>query len=382
VAKTMLMVTSVASMIKQFNMDNIAILQELGYQVHVATNFEHGSTMNAEENRRLKKELKMSGVMIHQIDFPRGVGTLNTLTTALKQLSNLVKKNQYYFIHCQSPIGGVCGRLVGHQQKIKVIYTAHGFQFFYDGPKKDWLLFYPVERFLARYTERILTINHDDFALAQRFPHTKVSYIPGVGIDYNEITESIHTEKEITELRKGLNIPADAFIIISVGELSKRKNHQVIIKAMAKLKFSKVYYLICGHGDERENLLKLANQLGLSSQVKLLGYRTDISKLLRLADISAFPSLREGLGLAGIEAMAAGLPIITSNVQGIKDYSVNGVTGYIENPLDVNGFSKAIENLIKDTDLRYKIGKFNIKQAKRFDINNVNKIMKEVYSEI
>ncbi|MBT1145134.1 glycosyltransferase [Lactiplantibacillus argentoratensis] len=378
----MLMITSVASMIKQFNMDNIAILQDLGYQVHVATNFKHGSTMSAEENRHLKNELKKLGVIAHHIDFPRGIGTPVTLITAIHQLSDVMSSYRYDFIHCQSPIGGVCGRLIGHKYKVKVLYTAHGFQFFHGGPKKDWLLFYPIEYFLARYTEQIITINNDDFSLAQHFPHAKARYIPGVGINYKNITMMAPTQDKISLLRKEFGIPENSFVIISVGELSQRKNHQVIIKALAKLKSQNVFYLICGHGNEKKNLELLAEKLNISKKVKLLGYRTDISDLLHMADISAFPSRREGLGLAGLEAMAAGLPLITSNVQGIKDYSINGVTGFVSSPLDVDKFAIGIKTLINDNKLRRKMGINNIKQVEKFDISNVNKIMEEIYSEL
>ena len=183
-AKTMLMITSVASMIKQFNMDNIAILQELGYQVHVATNFEHGSTMNAEENEKLKTELEQLRVVIHQVDFPRGTGSPKIIMKVLKQLTNVMKVNDFHFIHCHSTIGGICGRIIGHKFHIKVIYTAHGFQFYKGSSLKSWLIIYPIEKYLSRYTDILITINQEDFQLARLKFHAKnIEYVPGIGID-------------------------------------------------------------------------------------------------------------------------------------------------------------------------------------------------------
>lgn len=176
-AKTMLMVTSVASMIKQFNMDNIAILQDLGYQVHVATNFERGSTMSAKENQQLKFKLNQIGVIVHQIDFPRGIGNPKIFYTALRQLSKIVKNNGFKFIHCHSTIGGICSRLVGHRQHIQVIYTAHGFQFFKGSSYLSWLLVYPIEKYLSYFTDVLITINKEDFELSKAKLHAKKFYM-------------------------------------------------------------------------------------------------------------------------------------------------------------------------------------------------------------
>lgn len=380
--KSVLMITSTASMIAQFNMNNIRILQALGYQVHVATNFVQAGTINAAAAQELKTKLKQINVETYQIDFQRGVGTPASLKTEMRQLSQIVQHQHFEFIHCQSPIGGVCGRLLGHKYHLKVLYTAHGFQFFKGGPKKDWFLFYPVERYLAHYTDRIITINHEDFQIAKQFPHTAVDYIPGVGIDYDRITSVKRDRQTQLKLRRALAIPEDALVIFSIGELSTRKNHQVIIKALAELQRTDIYYLICGLGDQKNNLLNLAKQLKVAERVKLLGYRNDIDQLLQVADISAFPSRREGLGLAGIEAMAAGLPLLSSNVQGIKDYSIDGQTGFVYDPLDVKGFADGIQQLADNRDLRMQMGQNNIGRVRKFDIKNINQRMKTIYEKM
>ncbi|MFN3568497.1 MAG: glycosyltransferase, partial [Caldimicrobium sp.] len=180
---------------------------------------------------------------------------------------------------------------------------------------------------------------------------------------------------------KDLQVPNDAYVVLSVGELNHNKNHESIIRAIAKLKDQNIYYIICGHGYLGEYLEKLSSNLGVSDRVKLLGFRSDIPKILKVADSFAFPSKREGLGLAALEAMASGLPIITSNVHGIVDYSINGKTGINCHPNDIEGFAVAIKTLKKNRDLSEKLSKNNVEVVKNFDVNNAKKVIKEIYSQ-
>src|SRR5699024_6464187 len=115
------------------------------------------------------------------------------------------------------------------------------------------------------------------------------------------------------------------------------KNHEIVLEAIAKLRRSNIYYVICGKGPLDCYLKNKAEKLNLGKQFKLLGYREDIIEICKSSDVFVFPSRREGLGLAALEAMAAGLPIITSNIHGIVDYSVHGVTGYNYQPSDTKG---------------------------------------------
>lgn len=169
------------------------------------------------------------------------------------------------------------------------------------------------------------------------------------------------------------------FIIISVGELNKNKNHEVIIRAVAALGIPEVKYLIVGTGNLKEHLVNVIRDLGMEKQVYLLGYRTDIRELLFLADIFAFPSFREGLGLAAIEAMCCGLPLLTSDRHGINDYSVDGVSGYKCNPNNVEGFVEGIRKLRCNKELRRVMGIVNMARAKRYDRKEIKRIMDEIY---
>lgn len=376
--KKMLMLTSVASMIDQFNMSNIEILLKLGYEVHVAANFLDGNTSSKERVDEFKKELKEHGVFYYQIDFVRNINKIASNLKAYMQVKNLMLNNQYEFIHCQSPIGGICGRIAGKKIGVKVIYTAHGFHFFKGAPIFNWLLYYPAEKWLARFTDVLITINKEDYAIAQKFKAGKIVYVPGVGIDIEKFK---NIEVNIQEKRKSIGINEDDFMVISVGELNKNKNHQVIIRAVARLKNQKIKYVLCGQGQLENKLKELAKKLGIENQVKFLGFRKDIPELLHISDLFAFPSFREGLSVALMEAMAVGLPIVCSKIRGNTDLIEDGKGGYLVESNNNRELSVKIRELIIRDDLRSKFALFNQKKINSYSFLNVINSLKLIYKD-
>ena len=183
-----LILTSVVSMIEQFNIPNVKLLIKMGYEVHVACNFEEGNNISDEQIDRLKDTLSKMNVIYHQVDFNRNALKLIKNKRAYNQVYNIMKKNKYRFVHCHSPIGGVCGRLAGKATKTKVIYTAHGFHFYKGASIKNWLLFYPVEKFLSKKTDVLITINEEDYKLAKKkkFKAKKIEYVKGIGINLDK----------------------------------------------------------------------------------------------------------------------------------------------------------------------------------------------------
>ena len=186
-------------------------------------------------------------------------------------------------------------------------------------------------------------------------------------------------------IREEYGIQEGQHIVLSVGELNKNKNHQVIIRAIAHLKDSNIHYMIAGNGPLKEELENLAKKLGVENQVHFLGYRRDIPSLFKVVDLLAFPSLREGLGMASIEAMSSGLPLVTSNRHGINDYSENGKTGFKYNPNDYKGFAEGIKAIVYNDELKKQIGEYNQNLAKNYTVevsmSKLGKIYKEVLND-
>ena len=374
------MLASVASMINQFNMPNIHLLQEMGCEVHVACNFKEGSTCSDEKVLEIKRDLEELGIPYYQIDFSRNVFRLDRAVKAYFQTVHLLKQQRFDFIHCHSPIGGMIGRLAGHASRTKVMYTAHGFHFFKGAPRRYWMFIYPIEKYCSKYTDMLLTINQEDYHRAlEKFHAKRTEYIPGVGIDVAKLQ---NVSVDVKEKRKELGIPEDAFLVLSVGEVNDNKNHETVIRAFAKAEIPNSFYLICGKGAKTEELKELCKKLGVEEQVKFLGFRSDAKQICNCADVFAFPSKREGLGLSALEAMAAGRPLLTSNVHGINDYSINGMSGYNCAPLDVEGFAKAMRKLYEMPKEREQMGRRNKEQVWRFDIHRVDEIMRKLYSSM
>lgn len=374
------MVASMGSMLAQFNLENMKILIKLGYKVDVAANFGDMDPMSQERKKKMFDFFEENNIEYYQIDFDKGIGSIASDLKAYEQINKVIKREAYKFIHTHSPLASIITRISAKKNKIPVLYTAHGFQFFKGGSLKDWIFFFPIEYIFSKYTKGIITINNEDFERAKKMNSKNVFYIPGVGVNTVKYRK-INSDGIVEDIRDEFNIDADTTVLLSVGELSKRKNHEVVIKAISQLKERKIIYFICGVGREKEKLKKLIRTLNLENKVFLLGYRMDINEIMAISDIFVFPSKREGLGLAAIEAMSAGLPIITSNVNGINDYSINGITGYSYSPKDYKGFSNGIEILIDNKEIREKMKKNNIKSAQKYDISNVNIKMKEIYTE-
>lgn len=182
--KKVLIVATVPSMIGQFNMSNIKILQNMQYKVEVACNFKDKTVWDERRISELKEILNLKRVQFYQIDFIRNAFDIPRHFKAYKQLKKLVHRKKYEIIHCHTPIAAMIARIVAHQEKIKIIYTAHGFHFFKGAPIKNWFLYYPVEKFLSQWTDCLITINKEDYHRAKRkFYAKRTEYIPGVGVN-------------------------------------------------------------------------------------------------------------------------------------------------------------------------------------------------------
>lgn len=351
-----------------FHKPYIKMLRGMGHEVHVAANGED--------------KIEEADVQYH-IDIQRSPYRLKNIR-AYSQLKKIIETEKYDVVHCHTPMGGILGRLASskrRKQGMKVIYTAHGFHFCKGGPIKNWVLYYPIERFMSKYTDVIITINKEDFQVAKKFNVKQHFSIPGIGIEINKF-KRIRSDFVRHEKRHEIGVNEDEVLLISTGDLSVRKNHQIVIKAISKLHNINLKYAICGNGDELEHLKKLAEKMGVSDKIIFLGFRTDVKELLRASDIFIFPSLWEGLGIAGIEAMAAGIPVIASNRHGIKDYAINNKTALLCDPNNSQEFAEAIQKMVKNRDLSRSLvdNAYNI--INDFDLSKSLDAMNGIYEKV
>lgn len=339
-------------------------------------------------------DIKSLGLKTYHIDCSRSLLSAGNIN-CVSQIKELVEKGEYDIVHCHTPIAGVCTRMacrnirrvrIKSSKPLRVFYTAHGFHFYKGSPKENWLLYYPVEKLCARWTDTLITINHEDYDLAKRkfeglgrskdFKGCQVEYVPGVGIDVDKFANTVVDKKA---KRAELGIPEDAFLLLSVGELNENKNHQIVIRALAELlkteegQLKNYYYIVAGEGPLKDHLHNLIDSLGLKDRVKLLGFRKDCAELYKTADVFVHSSLREGLPVSLMEAMATGIPVLSSRIRGCVDL-VN--FKYTFMALDKDDVANRISEAIEQDSVLKQIDVLNIDL---YNVVNVNKEMRKLY---
>lgn len=297
-----------------------------------------------------------------------------------KKLKTIIDEGEFSIVHCHTPVGGVLGRLAAwkaRKEGTRVMYTAHGFHFYKGAPLKNWLLYYPIEKLCSHLTDVLITINKEDYALAQKKMKAKcVEYVPGVGVDLKKFSQATIDK---AAKRRELGIPEDAAVLLSVGELNNNKNHEVVLRAIADMN---VYYIIAGAGDLRQHLQNRIVALGLENRVKLLGFRNDIKELLAASDIFVFPSFREGLPVALMEAIAVGVPAVASRIRGNVDLIENGVNGFLCDPSDEKSFADHISMLLSNDVLANSFSERSKEKIKKYDTENVLRAAQEIYRSV
>ena len=366
--KKVLFVASVVKIhIMVFHIPYLKWFKENGYEVHVA----------AKNDYEDSEELNIPYCdVFHNIDFSRSPLSRDNYM-AYVQMKDILSNNEFEIMHCHTPIGAAISRLAAknvNNQNMKIIYTAHGFHFFKGAPVLNWLLFYPTEYYLSKYTNTIITINNEDFERAKKMQFENVELVPGVGVDFSKVNQIINDpliiKKEFNEGKK---------VLLSVGELNKNKNHRVVIEALSRLNRNDFQYIICGEGPERQNLQKLVKRLKLENRVQFLGFRTDVLEIYKISDIFIFPSKREGLSVSLMEAMAFGLPVLASNIRGNYDLIDEGLGGELVEPKDPEGLANKINKLLDKQSLMNSFGKYNRNKVQIYSIDNVLKQVTKIY---
>jgi glycosyltransferase involved in cell wall biosynthesis len=362
-----LYVSTIASTINAFLVPHIEMLVRKGHQVDVACN---GADA-------LDARLSDLGCRLFDFSFQRSPLNKRNIP-AYKNLKKLIVDGHYNLVHTHTPVASALVRLACRKlSTVKVFYTAHGFYFYTGAPLTHWLLYYSIERLLSRYTDLLITINQEDYARAAKsLKAKKVVYVPGVGINIGKMNS---TRIDVKAKRAELGIPENAAVVLSVGELNVKKNHATVIQSIARMENNNLIYLICGKGEEESRLSELIHRHDLADKVKLLGHRSDVFEMYQITDVLVHPSFREGLPVALMEAMAAGLPCVVSDIRGNIDLIEDGKGGIVCRPDDIDGFASAIHTVLADKQAASAMGSFNKESIKQFDIGAVLNKMMEIY---
>lgn len=382
--KQVLILTTTHDFLGKFELNNVKILQQMGCEVHYAANMEEPGYLSDEQR------LKELGIILHHIDIARSPFLWKENQKALRQVLEILRMYHIEMIHCHTPVGGVLGRLAGHlfrEWPVCVIYTAHGFHFYKGAPLQNRIIYYHVEKLLARYTDVLITINEEDCRSACRL-HLKrggsVYKIPGIGLD----PERFHplTKEERISCRKKLGISREDFFLVSVGELNGNKNQEVVLKALEIIRkkegLGHLIYGICGDGVYREFLERRIREMHLQNHVKMFGFCRNVPEILGCADASVFPSKREGLGMAGLEALAMGIPVLASDNRGTREYMEHGKNGYVCRFDDAGGFAQGIVSIRGMNEQRKKeMAKEAQLCVQPFERKYTTAVMRRIYEE-
>lgn len=370
-SKKRMLITAPDSMVRAFLKPHIEALISDGWEIEiVCSNYiGGGDTLRNDFDEKIK---------FYTVGLARSPFKIHCNIKGFREIKAIIDSGNYDVIWTHGPVMSVMTRIAARKarrQGVQVWYLAHGFHFFSGAPFVNWMVYYPIEYIMSKYVDMLMTINKEDYTRALKFKARHVKKIFGIGLDVKKFRDHILSADMHRKIRDSIGITEDDILILSVGELKSRKNQNVIIKAVAQCNLNNVHYVVCGEGPDKKELELLASNLNIKQKVHFLGLRKDIPDLCKVADIFVHPSIREGLGIAPLEAMASGLPLISSNVGGIKDYTHDGETGFCLSPHDVSGFTKALTTLISDRSLRKIYGEHNMEVAMDYDIECVKTVI-------
>lgn len=353
-----------------FSKAAIMAANDMGWELHMGINRNHPEKVSSKDY----------DIKFYDQHTYRSIFAIWDNWKAYKNLCHYLNDNpEIEVIHCNTPIGGVVGRLAGKRYRKIVIYTAHGFHFYKGAPLFHRTILKWIEKWLAHYTDVLITINQEDYETSQKFRLKnggKSVYVPGVGIDLSPFGLLSYSERE--RKRSELGLSQKDFVLISIGDLNDNKNTATIISAL-KTTTEDCHLLVCGQGPLKQKLTDLAKEIGVDSRCHFLGYRKDIKELLYASDTFIMASKREGLPRSTMEAMATGLPCIVSDIRGNKDLIEYDKGGFLITPTDILGYSNAINKLKDNIELRIAMSEYNREKIKEFEISIIEQKLCKIF---
>ena len=369
--KKIMMITTTDNMIWQFMLPHIRHLESLGNSIECVC-ARTGFWTDELKNKH--------NLVVHEIDFGRNPIKLKNFK-GYKQLKKLQEERKFDLVYCQQPVGGMMGRLIGKKFKIPVIYTAHGFHFYKGCPLVNKLVYKPVEKWLSKYTDILITINEEDYQSALKMKAKKVFKINGIGIDDNKIKVE---DFDKVAFKKELGLTETDKVILTVSEINQNKNYITMLQTIKLLveKDKSYKFVSCGTGVWEDKIKNYAKDLGIEGNVIFLGYRKDISKIMQTTDVFFHASYREGLTLSVMEAMSFGIPCVVSNVRGNRDLIEDCKGGFVCEPTDAEGFADKLQILFENKEIYKEFSEFNKKESEKYTVKKVIEQLQKIYEEV
>nr|WP_240610882.1 glycosyltransferase family 4 protein [Ammonifex thiophilus] len=368
-----LFLATVYTHLAAFHLPFMQLLQDKGCEVHAAASPAEGR----------KEEVEAIGVRCWDIPFARSPYSPKNLK-AFRELRRLLETHRFALIHVHTPVAAFLGRYLAKVTgQGSVLYTAHGFHFYQGAPLRNWLIYCTAERLAARWTDGLIVINREDFDIARRILGFKsgknLFYVPGVGVELDRFGPSGSPPEK--GIRSELGLAPEDIVVTCVAEMSRDKNHGLLLAAWKELasRHTNCHLILVGTGELLPRWKKRVEAEHIP-RVHFLGYRRDVPQILRESDVAVLTSRREGLPRSLMEAMAAGLPVVATDVRGSRDLVEHGRMGFLVKLGDVEGLADALERLIKDRELREALGRAGRKKITAFSLDRVLKEMEAIYA--
>lgn len=369
-SRKVLFLATVYTHLAAFHIPFMRLLQEKGFEVHAAASSAQGR----------REDVERAGVICWEIPFARSPYSPANIEAG-RRLKALLKEHYFDLIHVHTPVAAFLGRYLAKKTgQGAVLYTAHGFHFCKGAPLHNWLLYYTAERLAAPWTDGLIVMNGEDYENACRMgfqPDQNLFYVHGVGVDLSCYANSPSSGGCI---RSELGLSASDIVVTCVAEMIPRKNHMFLLEAWERLaaRLSDCHLLLVGTGKLIGSLQDKVVKERIP-RTYFLGYRRDVPHILSKSNIVVLTSRHEGLPRCIMEAMAAGKPVVATNVRGNRDLVENGRTGFLVELGDVPGLAAALEKLLVDSELRTAMSAAGREKIQDYALEKVLVEMSNIY---
>lgn len=368
--KKVLFVANIYKHFIAFHMPYLQLLKNMGCEVHLAAG-------------ERSVDIEIADYQ-HNINFRRNPFNVINLQ-AYFELRKLMDTERFDLVCCHTSIASAIARLACISSRkhfgTKLLYTVHGFDFSNYSGFKQWLLFYPVEKYLSKYADGIVLINTEDYNLVKRkkFRNSDTFKINGIGLDTSRFTPDTTIKQK---LRSDYGFGEDDFIMIYSARFVPVKSHEFIIDSFCEIvKISNsVKVIFLGDGPLLNNMKYKTNMLGLDKNIFFYGYRNDVSNFLNMCDCGVSASSTEGLGMNVAEAMYFRLPVVVTENSGHNELVINGMNGLMFKWGDEKAFVNNIRYLYLNERERYSMGNSGYNHVRNFLIDKCVNNMYNIYS--
>ncbi|MGI9069873.1 MAG: glycosyltransferase [Bryobacteraceae bacterium] len=328
------------------------------------------------------------GVFDHvwDVNWSRNPFTLANLTNAPRTVRKIVQEAGYELVHVHTPVPAFVTRYafsgLTNGSRPKLIYTAHGFHFHPHGSAWKNQAFLSLERTAGRWTDYLVVINRIDEEYAKSYrlvPQEKIVYMPGIGLNRAFYRPEMVSQTEVHRIGDELGLGANEPIILMIAEFTPGKRHRDALKAFARLGSARAHLVLAGEGPLLDATRKFAIELGVSNKVHFLGFRRDITALMRSSTLSVLPSEREGLPKSIMEALCMELPVVGTDIRGIQDL-LGGGAGLLVPLGDTNRLAEAMRWVLEypeQAKAMARAGRARIEQ--HYDLDHILRLHEELY---